>query len=312
VIAQGHSATGIEDCLGQCARPGVFPHEQRCRRVGLKLRSDECDVVFIEQAFDLRGNIKEGRRQFVRFAVKLNKGDVALGILDHEHEIDDRDDTKIDQPLDFRSNLALEVIAGKFNDEVLNRANCHNARSLRRGNAQTIPAQALIDGSDLQQGAFVRYGQAMKKVIITTASLAGVAATAFLLDRARRRRAVGEAVGSWADAVSEQAVSSASSVSDLAEKAAAVVSQAAESLPEEAGDLKAKASEVAQRAADAASQTADAAAQLTVDSVSEIAQAAEDAAKAQAASVDDTPTGPIETKPAKKAAAKKTTPKESE
>ena len=78
----------------------------------------------------------------------------------------------------------------------------------------------------------------MKKLVVASVALAGAAAAAVIVRRNRQTQ-VSEAMGGWADAVSETAASAASSVGDVASKAADAVSKAADKLPDEAGDVKA-------------------------------------------------------------------------
>ena len=68
---------------------------------------------------------RPAKRRELLERVVLDGGDVALGVLGDEHEVDESDRVALDQVSQRRSDLSGEFVARKADDEIFDRSDVH-------------------------------------------------------------------------------------------------------------------------------------------------------------------------------------------
>src|SRR5262249_28716991 len=111
--------------IANLLRPDVLPDEQRGGGVRLELLRGGLEVFLVQQPAVHAAELRERRADIGVEIARLERGHVAVRILDHECEIDDVDRPVINQLLQRRDDLTLELVPGERHDHVLHGTNAH-------------------------------------------------------------------------------------------------------------------------------------------------------------------------------------------
>src|SRR5262249_29514670 len=104
--------------------PQVLPDEERGGRVRLEGVGGVLDVVVGDQTTDVAVDVSERRQHLV--LVELDRDVVAVSVLGDEHQGEDADGAVLDPIAERGRDLAVELVAGKSDDEVLDGSNTHD------------------------------------------------------------------------------------------------------------------------------------------------------------------------------------------
>jgi hypothetical protein len=117
------NATGVPHGVDERRRPKVLPDEQGGRRVPFELGRGVFDVFLADQPANLAvERIEQGD---VSVILELHGANVSFGILRDEHEIQDADRAALDELAELRSDLAVELVAGEPDNDLLDQAERH-------------------------------------------------------------------------------------------------------------------------------------------------------------------------------------------
>jgi len=99
------------------------PDSRMASASGAAHRSSQIDVLHVGQPTDFAVNVTEDT-ELVKL-VELNHGDLAVGVLGDEHQVEDTDGSFRHQLDQLGGDPTVELVAGKRHDDVLHRSDCH-------------------------------------------------------------------------------------------------------------------------------------------------------------------------------------------
>jgi LuxR family maltose regulon positive regulatory protein len=118
---------GVLHRLDERRRPDVLDGHDRHRAVGRQFTPDVLDVVGVEQAAaELPVEIHERGLEIRPEVGELQRPDLALRVLVHEEDVDDAHDVAHDEVHERGTDLALELVAGKLQEDQVDWPTSHH------------------------------------------------------------------------------------------------------------------------------------------------------------------------------------------